>query len=295
MELLDAIYARRAIRDYREDPVPADVIEGIIGDAVYAPSSNNRQAWSFLVVYGRDRLARYADAAREDGIGPSAARRTRFRWQWRAKDCGRWRLEPRLDPQPHRPPLRQRGEIGGQIGEIAPVPEDIFIVEQIADIGDEPDRPQVVSRTQVELAVRGRARDQLVGRQREALPLIQASNHDMRLFDRPHRQVEVGGDVRRVGEFVAREIDQVPACRIVESLGKPCLLIATAGSWAGAAPARSASRRRIAARSRRGASSPILLSSHASACNVGAQCSGESRALAIRSEDTGAAERDDAA
>ncbi len=63
MDVLDAIYTRRAIRDYRDDAVPRNVIEGILEDSVHAPSAINRQAWSFLVVQGRDRLARYSDMA----------------------------------------------------------------------------------------------------------------------------------------------------------------------------------------------------------------------------------------
>ncbi|HEY0271402.1 MAG TPA: nitroreductase family protein [Sphingomonas sp.] len=63
MDLLETIYTRRAIRDYREDAIPDDVLEAVLEDAVHAPSSNNRQAWSFLIVVGRDRLTRYSDAA----------------------------------------------------------------------------------------------------------------------------------------------------------------------------------------------------------------------------------------
>ncbi len=63
MDFFEAIHSRRAIRDYRADPVPADVIEEIIDEAIQAPSSNNRQAWSFLVVRGGARLGRYAEEA----------------------------------------------------------------------------------------------------------------------------------------------------------------------------------------------------------------------------------------
>src|SRR5512140_1917053 len=63
MELHQAIYERRSIRDYRDEPVAAGVIEGLIGDAVQAPNSMDRQAWSFTVVRGRERLAGYSREA----------------------------------------------------------------------------------------------------------------------------------------------------------------------------------------------------------------------------------------
>jgi nitroreductase len=64
MDLLQAIYGRRAIRQFKVDTPSAKVIEGIIGDAVQAPNSINRQAWSFLVIQGRDRLAGYSRRAK---------------------------------------------------------------------------------------------------------------------------------------------------------------------------------------------------------------------------------------
>ena len=50
MTLLDTIYAQRAIRRFRPDPVPQEVIEQLIAAAVHAPSGGNRQPWSFVVV-----------------------------------------------------------------------------------------------------------------------------------------------------------------------------------------------------------------------------------------------------
>lgn len=63
MELHEAIYGRRSIRAYRDEPVAPAVIEELIADATQAPSSINRQAWSFVVIRGRERLARYSQEA----------------------------------------------------------------------------------------------------------------------------------------------------------------------------------------------------------------------------------------
>jgi nitroreductase len=63
MELHQAIYGRRSIRDYRDAPIADEVIEGLLADAVQAPNAIDRQAWSFVVVRGRERLARYSREA----------------------------------------------------------------------------------------------------------------------------------------------------------------------------------------------------------------------------------------
>ncbi|CAN5660060.1 nitroreductase [soil metagenome] len=63
MELQQAIYGRRSIRDFRAEPISREVIEELLTDAVQAPNSINRQTWSFAVVRGRERLARYSRLA----------------------------------------------------------------------------------------------------------------------------------------------------------------------------------------------------------------------------------------
>lgn len=49
-ELLAAIFARRSIRRYRPDPIPADVVEQMLEAANWAPSAHNRQPWRFVVI-----------------------------------------------------------------------------------------------------------------------------------------------------------------------------------------------------------------------------------------------------
>lgn len=53
------IAGRRSIRRYRADPVPHDVLEGLIEAACWAPSAHNRQPWRFAVLgaAARERLA----------------------------------------------------------------------------------------------------------------------------------------------------------------------------------------------------------------------------------------------
>jgi nitroreductase len=56
MQITDAIYRRRAVRAYRDDPVKTDVIEALIEAAIQAPSAMNRQPWRFTVVCDRKLL-----------------------------------------------------------------------------------------------------------------------------------------------------------------------------------------------------------------------------------------------
>lgn len=54
----DAIYSRRSIRNYTNEPVSRSIIEKIIDAGRVAPSAKNRQPWKYLVYSGeaKDRL-----------------------------------------------------------------------------------------------------------------------------------------------------------------------------------------------------------------------------------------------
>ena len=64
MEVLEGLRGRRAVRDYLDEPVSRDLIGAVIDSAVWAPSGMNRQPWRFLVLEGRDVLARCSAAAK---------------------------------------------------------------------------------------------------------------------------------------------------------------------------------------------------------------------------------------
>ena len=50
MDVKVAINARRSIRKYERRPIPSDVLEDLLDAARLAPSSNNMQKWSMIVV-----------------------------------------------------------------------------------------------------------------------------------------------------------------------------------------------------------------------------------------------------
>ena len=49
-DFFETLYAQRAIRRFRPDPVPRELIEQVIEAATRAPSGGNRQPWAFVVV-----------------------------------------------------------------------------------------------------------------------------------------------------------------------------------------------------------------------------------------------------
>lgn len=65
---MNAIFERRSIRNYLELPVESEKIKTILRAAMYAPSSENKRPWSFIVVEDREiikefqRIQQYASA-----------------------------------------------------------------------------------------------------------------------------------------------------------------------------------------------------------------------------------------
>ena len=64
MELTEAIYERRAVRDYTAQPVSEADLRAVIDAAIQAPSGMNRQPWSFVAVSGRAALERLSMQAK---------------------------------------------------------------------------------------------------------------------------------------------------------------------------------------------------------------------------------------
>ena len=56
MDALEVIFTRRSIRRYTSEPVAADDIKTMLEAGMNAPSANNRQPWSFIVVDERAKL-----------------------------------------------------------------------------------------------------------------------------------------------------------------------------------------------------------------------------------------------
>lgn len=72
MEVLEAIRARRSIRQYRSDPVPEEKLEQILDVARWAPSAKNAQAWKFIVIKDLKLIADIAEVLRWGRFLPQA-------------------------------------------------------------------------------------------------------------------------------------------------------------------------------------------------------------------------------
>jgi nitroreductase len=65
MDLFDVIQGRKSIRRFKQTPVSDEDIRKILNAGRLAPSANNTQPWSFLIIKDRVVLRKMADAARE--------------------------------------------------------------------------------------------------------------------------------------------------------------------------------------------------------------------------------------
>jgi nitroreductase len=73
-EVIRNIYLRRAVRDYRPNDVPDDIVRELIKTGTYAPSAMNKQPWRFVVIKNKDTIAHLSDRAKKlwlDTVGES--------------------------------------------------------------------------------------------------------------------------------------------------------------------------------------------------------------------------------
>lgn len=73
METLDAIAARRNVRQFQERPIAPHDLERILDAGRRTPSARNEQPWDLIVVEDRDRLQRLAAVWRGAGHVARAA------------------------------------------------------------------------------------------------------------------------------------------------------------------------------------------------------------------------------
>jgi nitroreductase len=73
MDLKEAIYTRRAVREFTDEPVDEKTLRQLIDAAVQAPSAVNQQPWSFCVVRDKALLARISREAKAHILRTSPA------------------------------------------------------------------------------------------------------------------------------------------------------------------------------------------------------------------------------
>ena len=64
MDLMEALYQRRSVRAFTEEPVPAKQVRMLLDAAIQAPSAMNHQPWAFVVIQDPKELKRLSDEAK---------------------------------------------------------------------------------------------------------------------------------------------------------------------------------------------------------------------------------------
>jgi nitroreductase len=65
MSVMDAIYHRRSVRDYKLQTIDQAVIRSLLDAAVHAPTAMHEEPWSFAVIQDKNLLNRLSDNAKE--------------------------------------------------------------------------------------------------------------------------------------------------------------------------------------------------------------------------------------
>jgi nitroreductase len=73
MSVAEAIRAKRAVRAYRAEAVPDEVIEAVLNAGRRAQSSKNDQPWTFVVVREPEQLRRVSEAGKFAAHMPASA------------------------------------------------------------------------------------------------------------------------------------------------------------------------------------------------------------------------------
>jgi len=67
LELFDAIYGRRSIRKYRNEPVKRELLEKAIDAGRWAPSARSENPWKFVVLTDRERINKLQEIVGSNG------------------------------------------------------------------------------------------------------------------------------------------------------------------------------------------------------------------------------------
>ncbi|HYA37244.1 MAG TPA: nitroreductase family protein [Candidatus Methylomirabilis sp.] len=66
MSVTDAIYHRRAVRDYAPRQIDRNLIRTLLDAAVHAPTAMHEEPWAFAVIQDKNLLDRLSDSAKEE-------------------------------------------------------------------------------------------------------------------------------------------------------------------------------------------------------------------------------------
>src|SRR5581483_8435687 len=63
MEFQQVLRKRRMVRNFEARPIPPELLDRILRNALRAPSAGNTQGWAFLVLEGAEQTGRFWSAA----------------------------------------------------------------------------------------------------------------------------------------------------------------------------------------------------------------------------------------
>ncbi len=104
MSLGEALFTQRAIRRFKADPIPDEVMRDIMEAAIRAPNGGNTQQWHFIVVQDPEMRGKLAELYHEA-------------WWAKRKDAG---INGPEDIPPGKSPMRSAMRLANEIGN-APV------------------------------------------------------------------------------------------------------------------------------------------------------------------------------
>lgn len=64
---------RRSVRNFKDDPVPIEVIKEMIKESTLAPNAGNDQPWKFIIVNNKEMLKRISDESKKNLLANIAA------------------------------------------------------------------------------------------------------------------------------------------------------------------------------------------------------------------------------
>lgn len=65
VDFFDLLNKRRSIRDYKDKPVPVQLVREILKDSNLAPSASDGQPWRFIIITDRDLMKRLSDECKK--------------------------------------------------------------------------------------------------------------------------------------------------------------------------------------------------------------------------------------
>src|SRR3989338_1827128 len=63
MDMMEAIKLRRSIREYKNKPIPKEILEKIVDAARHSPTAKNIQPWEFIVITQSETLKKIGELA----------------------------------------------------------------------------------------------------------------------------------------------------------------------------------------------------------------------------------------